>query len=798
MKFNLKKCSFGMEEGKFLGYIVTSKGIKTNPEKEKAVMDMPSPKTLKQMQSLKAAEAAFLEMKKLVYEFPTLTTPKKGETLMMYLAATNEAVSVVLLAKRDGKQMPIHYVIRSLQGAETNYALMEKLALSLVHAAKRLRRYFQAHPIKVITDSPIRQVLNNSGASRRLGKWVVELGAYGITYVPRVAVKGQNGWKMTEATEAAFLEMKKLVSELPTFTTLKKGETLMMGINKLCSDGETRSGPSPRGQTIKEVLADFLAYTPTEINATPKVANNPRVEDIPESSNAIEDLTPGPRAWRLYTDGASNNEGSRAGLILIAPNDVEYSYALRLNFSNSNNDVEYEALLAGLQIAKEMQVKDIHAFVDSKLVASQVEGSYEAKAENRKADALSKLAAVQFDHLSKEVLVDVLNECSVEAQEKGKLPEDPVDARTLMENIGNYTMEDGVLYRKSYLVPLMRCVGPLQANYIIKEVHMGSCEMHDGPRQVVAKAMNLGYYWPSMHRDVRELIRACDDFQAHVHMAIYEVGYGHSGTSPREPGKGGVPNRGNRLLYQMDGGEAASYHYCDKGLPTFGIRAHYESEKEAIHLILTGIGDEIYSTVDACQKATTRNNLTVATMQRQCSMSSATFNQNGQRFEVNELRAERMAKNANPLALVATAQTLQDPYKGKGDTNKYTTNSECQLLKEDSDLNMLKRSKEMQKNLALIAKTRDEEIDEQELKATFQLHGKDSGVEKGDSNTQNDSFAFVHELKQEMHADLKYVESLEDELDELESDKAEFSNMYDMLLQECVAKMLLFYLQSFI
>ncbi|GKA46644.1 hypothetical protein Tco_0739527 [Tanacetum coccineum] len=53
--------------------------------------------------------------------------------------------------------------------------------------------------------------------------------------------------------------------------------------------------------------------------------------------------------------------------------------------------------------------------------------------------------------------------------------------------------------------------------------------------------------------------------------------------------------------------------------------------------------------------------------------------------------------------------------------------------------------------------------------------------------TQNDSFAFVHELKQEMHADLKYVESLENEIDELESDKAEFSNMYDMLLQECVS-----------
>ncbi|GJT60888.1 reverse transcriptase domain-containing protein, partial [Tanacetum coccineum] len=77
-------------------------------------------------------------------------------------------------------------------------------------------------------------------------------------------------------------------------------------------------------------------------------------------------------------------------------------------------------------------------------------------------------------------------------------------------------MEDGVLYRKSYLVPLMRCVGPLQTNYVIREVHMGLCGMHDGHRQVVAKAMNLGYYWPSMHRDVRELIRACDDCQAHA------------------------------------------------------------------------------------------------------------------------------------------------------------------------------------------------------------------------------------------------------------------------------------------
>ncbi|GKB74616.1 reverse transcriptase domain-containing protein [Tanacetum coccineum] len=182
-------------------------------------------------------------------------------------------------------------------------------------------------------------------------------------------------FRWTEAAEAAFLEMKKLVSELPTLTTPKKGETLMMylpatneaGKNKLCSDGETRSGPCSHGQTVKEILpsspdqghncqpnrasAEQLGSV-GKINATPEVASTPRVEDIPEYSNVRETL-----------------------------DDVEYSYALRLNFSNSNNDVEYEALLARIQIATEMQVKDIRAFVDSKLVASQVEGSYEAKGE---------------------------------------------------------------------------------------------------------------------------------------------------------------------------------------------------------------------------------------------------------------------------------------------------------------------------------------------------------------------------------------------------------------------------------
>ncbi|GJW37960.1 hypothetical protein Tco_0060880 [Tanacetum coccineum] len=109
----------------------------------------------------------------------------------------------------------------------------------------------------------------------------------------------------------------------------------------------------------------------------------------------------------------------------------------------------------------------------------------------------------------------------------------------------------------------------------------------------------------------------------------------------------------------------------------------------------------------------------------------------------------------------------------------------------------------------LLKHTRNEEIVEQELKQ-LQLHWQnDPGVDTADSNVtpdyrdmcdndiQDAKMMVECDDEQEMHADLKYVESLEDELDELESDKAEFSNMYDMLLQECVSKdVMCSYLQS--
>ncbi|GJT61395.1 reverse transcriptase domain-containing protein [Tanacetum coccineum] len=87
------------------------------------------------------------------------------------------------------------------------------------------------------------------------------------------------------------------------------------------------------------------------------------------------------------------------------------------------------------------------------------------------------------------------------------IPEEKRKARTIRRKAGRYAVTNIILYKRSFLGQWLRCVEPLQANYVLREIHEGSCSMHAGPRSVVAKALRSGYYWPTMHADARKLIR---------------------------------------------------------------------------------------------------------------------------------------------------------------------------------------------------------------------------------------------------------------------------------------------------
>ncbi|GKD63731.1 reverse transcriptase domain-containing protein [Tanacetum coccineum] len=406
MKLNPQKCTFGAREGMFLGYMISPEGIKPCPDKTEAVLQLPSPQTIKEVQSLNGklaslnrflsksaenslplfktlkkcikksdfywtpeAEKAFTQLKHHLSKLPLLVAPKPKEELIVLLAASHGAISAVLITKRDTVQTPVYFVSRALQGPKLNYSPMEKLVLSLVFTAKRLRRYFQAHPIAVITDQPIKQIMSRPDVAGRLQKWRVMLGEHNITYRPRTSVKGQ-------------------------------------------------------------ILADFLVEKPEE--------------NLPE--------TPA-------TD-----------ILQEPPEGTEFTYALRFWFTASNNEVEYEALIAGLRIVAEMGVCNVCVSVDSKLVANQVLGAYVAKepnmikylekvksmfsgfasfsisqvprSKNKKADALGKIVSTSFVHLSKQVLVEILKENSIHKEEVATVVEEK--GTTWMTPIIDY-LKDGNL-----------------------------------------------------------------------------------------------------------------------------------------------------------------------------------------------------------------------------------------------------------------------------------------------------------------------------------------------------------------
>ena len=134
-------------------------------------------------------QKSFEELKKYL-TFPPLFSPsKQGEPLSLYLAVSPTAVSSALIREKDGMQLLVYYTSKAFQGAEEWYPAMEKLALALVIAARKLRPYFQVHTIIVLTNHPFCKTMNKLAAAGRLIQWAIELSKFDIEYRPRQAIK---------------------------------------------------------------------------------------------------------------------------------------------------------------------------------------------------------------------------------------------------------------------------------------------------------------------------------------------------------------------------------------------------------------------------------------------------------------------------------------------------------------------------------------------------------------------------------------------------------------------------------
>jgi ribonuclease HI len=339
IKMNPKKSYFGLDGGKFLGFMVSIWGIEIHPSSSKSILDIQPLWNLKELQSLIGKLAAlnrfiakfgeiclpffkamckaacfewttecadvFEKVKQYLANSSCLTRPTANDSLLLYLAVAEHVVSAALVQEEGPQQQLVYFVSHVLRNAETKYSPIEKMTYALVIAARKLRPYFQAHPIRVLIRVPLKKALSNYNASERFLGWALEHSEFDITFYPRTTIKSQ-------------------------------------------------------------VLADFI----TEYSGSPDKWDE---------------------KWELYVDGASSMVGIAAEVTLRGPKGEVLHYAPHLLFSVTNNMAEYEAMITWLRIAKEARAREVNLFNDSQLVVKKI---------NEEACVLDSRLACNKDHLA--------------------------------------------------------------------------------------------------------------------------------------------------------------------------------------------------------------------------------------------------------------------------------------------------------------------------------------------------------------------------------------------------------------
>ena len=204
LRLNASKCSFEVGSGKFLGYMVTHRGIEVSPNQIRAIHSMQPPRNPKEVQKLTSMIAvlnrfishsvdrcrplflllnkwkefkwteecalAFQQLKEYLSRLPIMSSPEADEVLFTYIAVAPHAVSLVLIRMDNGIQWPIYYVSKSLHETEIRYPPLDKAILAIIQAMRKLPHYFQAHTVVVLTQLPLRFILRSANYTGRIAK----------------------------------------------------------------------------------------------------------------------------------------------------------------------------------------------------------------------------------------------------------------------------------------------------------------------------------------------------------------------------------------------------------------------------------------------------------------------------------------------------------------------------------------------------------------------------------------------------------------------------------------------------
>jgi ribonuclease HI len=249
-----------------------------------------------------AQQKAFEELKQYLIDLTTLTPPSSGTPLLLYVAASHSAVSAALVQeKQDGqvkRQAPVYFVSEVLSLLKKKYTELEKVLYDVLMASRKLQHYFQAYHIIVPSSQPLKDIMRNREATRRIGKWAAELNECTIDYVHRSSIQSQ---------------------------------------------------------ALAYFIADWMPGAQGE-----------------EATNDVE-------ACMVFCDGSWGTFGAEAAAVLVAPSKVRTCYAVKLDFSCTNNIAKYKALLLGLQTLKAMGIRRAILKTNSQVISGHVDKSSKAR-----------------------------------------------------------------------------------------------------------------------------------------------------------------------------------------------------------------------------------------------------------------------------------------------------------------------------------------------------------------------------------------------------------------------------------
>ncbi|KAK4384639.1 Transposon Tf2-12 polyprotein [Sesamum angolense] len=211
LKMNPSKCAFGVTSGKFLGFIIRQRGIEIEQAKINAILRMPEPRNIHELKSLQgklaylrrfisnlagrcqpfsrlmkkdvpfqwdeACDKAFKSIKSYLMKPLVLVAPVPGRSLILYIAAHERSVGILLAQKNDeGKENALYYLSRTMTPNELKYSPIEKLCLSLIFSIQKLKHYFQSHIIHLVSKAnPLKYIMVKPVLSDRFARWYLQL-----------------------------------------------------------------------------------------------------------------------------------------------------------------------------------------------------------------------------------------------------------------------------------------------------------------------------------------------------------------------------------------------------------------------------------------------------------------------------------------------------------------------------------------------------------------------------------------------------------------------------------------------